>query len=94
MPSTAASLADFRHAFLAQKHRDADRDPLGGIRPDSPANDPEFLHVGGFGSYYGPGANFGFADGSVRYISNSVDARVYRFLGHRGDGELLEEGPW
>ncbi len=47
------------------------------------------LAVGGFASYHGGGANFGFGDGSVRFIRQSIDMNVYRRLGHREDGELI-----
>jgi prepilin-type processing-associated H-X9-DG protein len=49
--------------------------------------------VGGFGSsHLGGGANFGFGDGSVRWLSQSIDQAVYRRLGHRCDGELIDDG--
>lgn len=49
------------------------------------------LAVGGFGSYHAGGiGNFGFADGSTRAISNGIDPAVFRLLGHRSDGEILD----
>jgi prepilin-type N-terminal cleavage/methylation domain-containing protein/prepilin-type processing-associated H-X9-DG protein len=66
-------------AILAQK-------PI----PDD--DDPDDLRVGGFGSFHKGGANFIFGDGSVRFISETIAPSVYRFLGHRADGEMLEEG--
>ena len=36
-----------------------------------------------FGSYHAGGAYFGFADGSVRFISDAVDQTLYRALGSR-----------
>lgn len=50
--------------------------------------------VGGFGSDHPGGANFGFGDGSVRFLKARIDARVYRLLGHRADGDLISDGPW
>ena len=47
------------------------------------------LRVGGFGSYHTGGAQFVFADGSMRFISNSIDMATYRKLGNRADGELF-----
>lgn len=45
--------------------------------------------VGGFSSPHPMGANFGFADGSVRFVKNSIDGGVFRALGSRNGGELV-----
>lgn len=45
--------------------------------------------VGGFSSQHTGGAQFLLGDGSVRFISENVDADVYRHLGNRADGELI-----
>jgi prepilin-type N-terminal cleavage/methylation domain-containing protein/prepilin-type processing-associated H-X9-DG protein len=48
--------------------------------------------VGGFGSSHtGGGANFGFGDGSVRFIKQSIEWSVFRRLGHRCDGEPIDD---
>ena len=52
---------------------------------------PGSLEVGGFGSNHPGGANFVMADGSTRFISDGIDPKVYRNLGNRADGELIEE---
>lgn len=41
-----------------------------------------------FGSYHPGGAQFCFADGSVRFLGDSVDHKVYRALGSRNGGEV------
>jgi prepilin-type N-terminal cleavage/methylation domain-containing protein/prepilin-type processing-associated H-X9-DG protein len=43
----------------------------------------------GFKSYHAGGANFAFGDGSVRFIKQSISARVYNGLGTRAGGEIL-----
>jgi len=48
------------------------------------------LTVGGFSSYHTGGANFALADGSVRFLSLSINERLLSQLGNRADGELLE----
>lgn len=40
----------------------------------------------GFKSNHTGGANFGFGDGSVQFVRDSVDPRTYNLLGHRNDG--------
>jgi prepilin-type N-terminal cleavage/methylation domain-containing protein/prepilin-type processing-associated H-X9-DG protein len=49
---------------------------------------PVFL-VGGFASRHPGGANFGFGDGSVRFLKNSINPQVFRLLGNRADGEMI-----
>jgi prepilin-type processing-associated H-X9-DG protein len=54
------------------------------------ANDPDALFVGGFSSSHFGGANFVFGDGSVRFVTDSIHPGVYRLLGHRADGEIID----
>ena len=55
-------------------------------------NDPrKALDVGGFSSYHQGGANFGFADGSVMFLTHSIDTQLYSQLGHRADGILIQD---
>lgn len=51
------------------------------------------LVVGGFGSYHTGGAQFVFADGSVHFLSSSIDKGIFSKLGNRADGEMLYGSP-
>ncbi len=51
------------------------------------------LEVGGFGSQHPCGSQFLFGDGKVTLITDMIDPAIYRQLGHRADGKLLESGP-
>ncbi len=42
-----------------------------------------------FGSKHVGGATFGLADGSVQFISESIDINTYRFLSVRDDGQVI-----
>jgi len=37
-------------------------------------------------SYHSGGVNVGFADGSIRFITDSIEARTWRLMGSRSDG--------
>jgi prepilin-type processing-associated H-X9-DG protein len=42
-----------------------------------------------FGSSHTGGCHFGLADGSVQFISESIDVDTYRNLSNRSDGQVL-----
>ena len=42
-----------------------------------------------FKSNHTGGANFCFADGSVLFINQSIEARTYNLLGCRNDGQVV-----
>ncbi len=46
--------------------------------------------VGGYASFHQGGADFGFGDGSVRWLSERINPDVYHRLGHRDDGEPID----
>lgn len=50
----------------------------------------EVQSIGSFGSAHADGGHFALCDGSVKAVSYSVDQRVFRYLGNRHDGELVE----
>jgi hypothetical protein len=37
------------------------------------------------------GAQFAFGDGAVRFLSQDIDIVTYQRMGHRCDGELLDD---
>ena len=49
------------------------------------------LVAGGFGSLHNGGANFCLADGSVRFLSESIETTVFENLGNRADLEMMGE---
>ena len=49
------------------------------------------LRMSAFGSGHPGGANFTFCDGSVRFISETINMVVYRGLSTKGGHEVLEE---
>ncbi len=50
---------------------------------------PQKPVVGGFSSRHPGGANFGFGDGSVRFLKNTINPRIFKLLANRADGDLL-----
>lgn len=58
-----------------------------GIR-QTPADLADPDTVGGFGSWHTGGAQFALGDGSVRFLSETIDKPLYESLGKRADGTL------
>lgn len=52
------------------------------------------LYVGGFDSHHPGGANFAMGDGSVRFISQTMDMQAYQMYGNRADGKLMTGRDW
>jgi prepilin-type N-terminal cleavage/methylation domain-containing protein/prepilin-type processing-associated H-X9-DG protein len=48
-----------------------------------------FAYVGGYSAWHPGGANFAFGDGSVRFLKNSINRRIFRLLANRADGEII-----
>jgi hypothetical protein len=46
---------------------------------------------GGFRSVHAGGAHFSLADGSTRFLSESIDYKTYQHLGCRNDGQVIGE---
>ena len=77
--------ATLRNTSLIEKRR-APLQDLAEVDEDR----PQPLFVGGFGSSHPGGVNVGFADGSTRFISESIDPDLLRKLGNRADGEIIK----
>jgi prepilin-type N-terminal cleavage/methylation domain-containing protein/prepilin-type processing-associated H-X9-DG protein len=46
--------------------------------------------VGGYSSRHPGGANFALGDGSIRFLKNSMSPSIFKLLGNRADGEILD----
>ena len=64
------------------------REFRGGMRDSIPKGLEDPDTVGGFGSRHFGGAQFAFGDGSVRFITETIEPEVYQSLGSRNDGTL------
>ena len=71
--------------------------PAEALIPAPPADadiPPAALFVGSFSSNHPGGINCAFGDGSVRFLKNTVDPTVYRYLGNRADGEVISDNSY
>jgi prepilin-type N-terminal cleavage/methylation domain-containing protein/prepilin-type processing-associated H-X9-DG protein len=68
---------------------DATMTTLAPLDYEADTADVEFpcVRLSAFGSYHGAGANFALADGSVRFLSKSIDLETYRALSTRAGAE-------
>lgn len=63
---------------------------------NTPPGDPPYYNApggtkdnGAFGSYHPGGANFGFGDGHVTFLSENIDMFVYRAMSTRAGDEVI-----
>ena len=85
MSGTRASLRNTsRRPNDGRQRRNDDQDA-------APRKAPAPTFVGGFSSHHVGGANFVLGDGSVRFISESINVELFQLLGHRADGMLVGE---
>ncbi len=57
----------------------------------TPVEPTPLTYVGGFASRHPGGLLMGRADGSVQFVSETVDLPLWQHWGHRADGQLLSE---
>ncbi|KAA5544571.1 DUF1559 domain-containing protein [Roseiconus nitratireducens] len=87
-------LGDFDHLGWVSGTRATLRNTGEFIHLDySEAQDRELapLQVGGFDSFHQGGANFALADGSIHFITHSIEPEIFQQLGHRADDKLLSD---
>jgi prepilin-type N-terminal cleavage/methylation domain-containing protein/prepilin-type processing-associated H-X9-DG protein len=84
-----SSLPEYRSAYRFQgPGMGGPEDEVEG--EDQQDQDPRLV-VGGFASRHPGGANFAFGDGSVRYLSDTLDPHTFELFGNRADGEMIVE---
>ena len=59
-----------------------------GPQPVVNGNNPSLLKVGGFGSQHVGGCHFAMGDGSVKFVSQNINAPIFKNLINRADGGL------
>lgn len=64
-----------------------------GDRPEVPESTPRIISVNDlpFGSRHAGGANFAYGDGSVKFLSDGIDIKLYLALGSRNGSEAISE---
>jgi prepilin-type N-terminal cleavage/methylation domain-containing protein/prepilin-type processing-associated H-X9-DG protein len=63
-----------------------------GAADQSPADtEKQLLFVGSFGSRHPGGLNILLGDGAVRFLSQTVSPQLFQQLGHRADGQLMQD---
>ncbi|MCX7414551.1 MAG: DUF1559 domain-containing protein [Planctomycetia bacterium] len=55
---------------------------------------PGLNQVSAFGSFHPGGCHMALADGATKFIDEMIDINLYRRLGQRADGALMETLPW
>jgi prepilin-type N-terminal cleavage/methylation domain-containing protein/prepilin-type processing-associated H-X9-DG protein len=88
MSGTRATLRNTGNLINATLEKGLERHRNWPPQPAQPVQ-PAPLFVGGFGSFHPGGANFLMVDGSVRFLSETIDPKNFQWLGNRADGEMV-----
>jgi prepilin-type N-terminal cleavage/methylation domain-containing protein/prepilin-type processing-associated H-X9-DG protein len=85
----ANQLGGFDYLFAATRTR-----PINWLIPPGTSSDPGFIYQDDrcqvYGSQHTRGANFCFADGSVKFVSDSIPVKTVQALSTRGGGEVVD----
>jgi prepilin-type N-terminal cleavage/methylation domain-containing protein/prepilin-type processing-associated H-X9-DG protein len=91
-PSTLGWASGTRESLRNTGHRINAPDPTS-MKPGATRTTSGMValtFVGGFGSRHPLGANFLFCDGAVHFLKQTIDQRIFRSLGNRADGNLID----
>ena len=64
--------------------------PLNTMETDATAPGTSWWRTSGFKSLHAGGANFAMADGSITFLSETIDYKLYNNLGTRAGGEMVQ----
>jgi prepilin-type N-terminal cleavage/methylation domain-containing protein/prepilin-type processing-associated H-X9-DG protein len=80
----------FDYLFGATRSR-----PINWLLPVGVTNDPGYIlqddRINVYGSQHSGGANFCFADGSVKFVSDSIPVKTVQALSTRAGGEVIDQ---
>ncbi len=72
--------------------------PINWLMPPELTSDPGFLfeddRFSAYGSFHSGGANFCFADGSVKFLTTSTSVTILQFLSTRSGGEVIDSSQY
>jgi prepilin-type N-terminal cleavage/methylation domain-containing protein/prepilin-type processing-associated H-X9-DG protein len=74
-------------------HQNQYPDRAGGDRPTIPSTTTKCIPVNSlpFGSFHPGGVNFAYGDGSVKWMPNDIDTKLYLALGSRNGDEAVSQ---
>jgi prepilin-type N-terminal cleavage/methylation domain-containing protein/prepilin-type processing-associated H-X9-DG protein len=86
----ANQLGGFDYLFSATRSR-----PINWMLPSGVTSDPGYIlqddRINVYGSQHSGGANFCFADGSVKFVTDSTPVKIVQALSTRAGGEVVDQ---